>query len=203
MLRLLRELLLAGILSDMQEYLSGNKYAKTVGVAQCTIVKAIKERRVITTSKGIDPTHPSNVHYESLLRAKRGPLPKDLIDQPAPPVQTDPEPAKVAAKKEIPRTRAKPSAAAPPRKPKAPPRVPTPNEFKTKVDFDIEKLEVQTAKLRAELAQSLGVHGAARDGRLGLRTTALGGGQLSAAARRSPCARARRDLQRDRSRAHP
>ena len=143
----------------MVEYLSNNKYAKSLGVSQPAITLAIKENRVIRTTRGVDPTHPSNVHYENGLRAKRGPLPKDLGDQPAPPVHEDPAPSKIEAKKEAPapRTRRRPSAAAPAPKPKQTAPAPNVNHFKTKVDYDIEKLEVQTAKLRAELANNLGV----------------------------------------------
>jgi hypothetical protein len=52
-------------------YLSVNAFAKLVGVSHPAVLQAIKEGRVAKTTKGIDPTHPTNIHYQHLQDGRR------------------------------------------------------------------------------------------------------------------------------------
>ncbi len=56
----------------MPEYFSQSAYAKRLGVSRQAVSIAVKEGRIYKAARGIDPTHPTNKHYESLLDIKRG-----------------------------------------------------------------------------------------------------------------------------------
>lgn len=56
----------------MPEYFSQSAYAKRVGVSRQAVSTAVKEGRLYKAARGIDPTHPTNKHYEQLLDIKRG-----------------------------------------------------------------------------------------------------------------------------------
>ena len=47
----------------MTEYISQNKFAIMCGVSRQAVHKAIKEGRVVKTSRGIDPDNPSNQYF--------------------------------------------------------------------------------------------------------------------------------------------
>ena len=55
----------------MQKYLSIRAFAKLVGVSHQAVMQAIKEGRVSKTTKGIDPTHPTNMHYQHSQDGRR------------------------------------------------------------------------------------------------------------------------------------
>jgi hypothetical protein len=58
----------------MPEYFSQSAYATRLGVSRQAVSMAVKEGRIYKAARGIDPTHPTNKHYEQLLDIKRGRL---------------------------------------------------------------------------------------------------------------------------------
>lgn len=56
----------------MPEYFSQSAYAARLGVSRQAVSIAVKEGRLYKAARGIDPTHPTNKHYEQLLDIKRG-----------------------------------------------------------------------------------------------------------------------------------
>ncbi len=56
----------------MPDYFSQSAYAKRLGVSRQAVSIAVKEGRIYKAARGIDPTHPTNIHYEQLLNIKRG-----------------------------------------------------------------------------------------------------------------------------------
>jgi hypothetical protein len=47
----------------MKKYLTQKAFAELVGVSSAAIFKAIRDGRVVKTSRGIDPDHPTNKYY--------------------------------------------------------------------------------------------------------------------------------------------
>lgn len=52
----------------MQRYYSQSGFAKFNGITHQAVSAAIKDNRVVKTGRGIDPTHPTNLHFVEKLK---------------------------------------------------------------------------------------------------------------------------------------